>query len=83
VDTPVLGNPGGMARVCPAFTWIRAHERLARGRRRPSIERGETMAVRRRDLAEHRSYALLREYEATLITRERMPRLGAHSWGGL
>jgi hypothetical protein len=39
------------------------------------------MAARRRDLTKHRSYGLLREYKATLITRERMSRLGAHGAG--
>jgi hypothetical protein len=39
------------------------------------------MARRRRDLTHHRNYALLREYKATLITRERMSSLGAHGVG--
>jgi hypothetical protein len=39
------------------------------------------MAARRRDLAKHRNYGLLREYKATLVTRERLSRLGAHGAG--
>jgi hypothetical protein len=39
------------------------------------------MAARRRDLSKHRNYGLLREYKATLVTRERMSRLGAHGVG--
>lgn len=39
------------------------------------------MAERLRSLARHRNYALLREYKATMIDRERLGRLGAHSVG--
>jgi hypothetical protein len=39
------------------------------------------MAARRRDLTKHRNYGLLREYKATLVTRERLSRLGAHGAG--
>jgi len=39
------------------------------------------MAARRRDLSKHRNYGLLREYKATLVTRERMSRLGTHGVG--
>lgn len=36
---------------------------------------------RRRGLADHPNYALLREYKATRVSREQMGRLGAHSVG--